>query len=415
MTSRSLTIQMAWRNVWRHPRRSWLTVSAVAFAAMVLIFMLSWQFGSYDTMINSAVSIHTGHLQVQAEGYKEKRRIGQVVDNPSAVKAILEQIPGIAAYSSRAVAFSLISSEERTYAAMVVGIEPAGEPSISTLEDLVRKGNFLSPGDENQALLGNLLARNLKVNVGEDVILIGQGRDGSIAATALTVKGIFSSGQDELDRSTMQIPLSSFQDTFAMRGAVHEVVVVCKNLDDVPLIQEQIKGALHQSSSDNLVVLDWKELMPGLVQSIQMDLISGFIFYVILIIVVAFSILNTFLMAIFERKKEFGVLMALGSKPGRLSRMILAECGFMTGLGIALGIILGMAVTLYFQSHGIAFADASEMLRQYGLPEKMYPELSILSVMAGAGVVLIITSFAVIYPALRVRRLRPVEAIMAPK
>jgi ABC-type lipoprotein release transport system permease subunit len=95
--------------------------------------------------------------------------------------------------------------------------------------------------------------------------------------------------------------------------------------------------------------------------------------------------------------------------------MILAECGLMTGLGIALGIILGMAVTIYFQAHGISFADSSEMLRQYGLPERMYPELSVLSIMAGAGVVLLITSFAVIYPALRVRGLRPVEAIMAPK
>jgi putative ABC transport system permease protein len=404
---KSFTTQMAWRNVWRNPRRSLLTMAAVAFASLILIFMLSWQFGSYDTMINTAVAIHTGHLQVQAEGYQDKRSITKVVERPKAVARLAARIEGVAALTTRASAFSLVSSENRTYAAMVVGIDPEREPAVSTLESLVREGSFLAPGDRYQALIGRLLARNLKVNVGDEIVLLGQGRDGSIAASAVQVKGVFESGQDEFDRSTVQIPLAAFQEVYAMRGAVHEVVVLCRDLDRVPAVKERLASALDEG----LVALDWKELMPGLVQSIQMDLISGFIFYVILILVVAFSILNTFLMAIFERKKEFGVLLALGSRPGRISRMILAECGLMTGLGIAAGILLGAAVTLYFESRGIAFSGAGEILRQFGLPERMYPELSLLSTAVGAGVVLLITSFAVIYPALRVLRLRPVEAI----
>lgn len=410
-----LTTRMAWRNVWRHPRRSWLTISAVAFAALVLIFMLSWQFGSYDTMINSAVSIRTGHLQVQAEGYREKHRIGQAVDDPEALVRTLEEMPEVRAVTSRAGAFSLVSSEERSYAGMVIGIRPEGESRVSTLPDLVREGAFLDRGDANQALLGSLLARNLQVGPGDEVVLLGQGRDGSIAATAVEVKGIFTSGQDEFDRATLLIPLSTFQSVYAMRGAVHEVVILADSLDAVPRVKLRTQEMLRETARTGLTVLDWKELMPGLVQSIQMDLVSGFIFYVILIIVVAFSILNTFLMAVFERKKEFGVLMAIGSRPGRLSRMILAECGLMTGLGILLGIVLGAAVTLYFQAHGISFSDAAEILRQFGLPDRMYPELSLLSVVVGAGVVLLITSFSVIYPALRIRRLSIVEALSAPK
>ena len=410
----SLTIQMAWRNVWRNPRRSVLTMSAVAFAALVLIFMLSWQFGSYETMINAAVSVHSGHLQVQARGYQEKHRMGQVVQRPEAVIRILERMPGVKAFTTRADAFSLVSSEDRSYAALVVGIDPAREPGVSTLETFVRQGSFLSPKDRYEALLGRLLARNLKVEPGDEIVLLGQGRDGSIAASAVRVKGIFSSGQDEFDRSTLQIPLAAFQEIYAMRGAVHQVVILGEDLDEVPRLKSELSAALGTlDGGKELTVLDWKELMPGLVESIQMDLISGLVFYVLLIVVVAFSIMNTFLMAIFERKREFGVLMALGSRPGRLSRMILAECGLMTGLGIGLGILLGSAVTLYYQAQGIAFSGSSEVLRQFGLPERMYPELSLLSVTAGACVVLLITSFAVIYPALKVRSLKPVEAISA--
>jgi len=412
----SLTMQMAWRNVWRHPRRSILTMSAVAFASLVLIFMLSWQFGSYETMIDSAVAAHSGHLQVQAEGYQEKQRMGQVVRDPDAIRSLLEEIPEVAAFTARASAFSLVSSDERSYAALVVGIEPEREARVSTLETLVREGAYLAPDDGNQALLGRLLARNLRVGVGDEVVLLGQGRDGSIAATAVRVKGIFESGQDELDRSTLQIPLTVFQEVYAMRGAVHEVVVLGRDLDAVPRIKQLLVSAIQEGHAGNgLVVLDWKELMPGLIQSIQMDLVSGFLFYVILILVVAFSIMNTFLMAIFERKKEFGVLMALGSRPGRLSRLILAECTLMTGLGVGVGIILGMAVTAYFQAHGIHFSGTSEILRQFGLPERMYPELSLLSVSVGTAVVLLINSFAVIYPTLQVRRLRPVDAMAAPQ
>ena len=161
------------------------------------------------------------------------------------------------------------------------------------------------------------------------------------------------------------------------------------------------------------MVLDWMELMPGLIQGIQMDLVSGFIMYIILIVVVAFSILNTFLMAIFERKREFGVLMAMGTTPGRLTRLLLIESLTMTMVGILIGIVAGSLITWYFQVHGIIISGTSELMRQYGLPERMFPQLSVLSVSIGAGVVLVITFLTSLYPALKVRRLRPVEAMMA--
>ncbi|MBW2545497.1 MAG: FtsX-like permease family protein [Deltaproteobacteria bacterium] len=197
-----------------------------------------------------------------------------------------------------------------------------------------------------------------------------------------------------------------------MRGAVHEVVALGKSLEYVPEIKKAVAAGIEDIGNEgHLVVLDWMELMPGLIEAIQMDLYSGFIFYLILIVVVAFSILNTFLMAIFERTREFGVLLAIGTTPGRLSKLLLIESTIMTIAGIVVGIIAGSLVTGYFQVHGIVISGTSELMRQFGLPERMYPQLSMLSASIGPAAVLVITFLTALYPALKVRRLRPVEAM----
>ena len=381
---------------------------------MLLVFMLSFQFGSYDTMINTVVKIHTGHVQVQAEGYRDKMDIRLVVPNPGAVDDVIKDIPGIEAYTSRANAFSLVSSSDRTYGVLLTGIDPEREAKVSTLKKLVQRGEYLAQEDTDMALVGELLARNLKVDIGDELVALGQGRDGSVAASVLKVKGIFSSGEDKFDRNSVQMPLGYFQDVFSMRGAVHEMVVLGRSLEDVKKIKKELGAGVRSIDNDgNLVVLDWMELMPGIVQSIKLDLVSGLIMYVILIVVVAFSILNTFLMAIFERTREFGVLMAIGMTPGRLMKSLFLESATITLIGIILGIISGGMITWYYQVHGILISGASELLSQYGLPERMYPQLSVLSVSIGAGIVLIITILTAIYPVLKVRRLRPVEAMTA--
>jgi putative ABC transport system permease protein len=405
---------MVWRNIWRNPRRSILTILAIVFATMLLVFMLSWQFGSYDTMINTAVKVHTGHVQVQAEGYRDRMDIWLVVPDPDAVSRVIRDIPEIEAYTVRANAFSLVSSEDRTYGVLLIGIDPEKEAKVSTLQKLIRRGEYLEKKDSNAALVGELLAENLKADIGDELVILGQGRDGSVAASVLTVKGIFSSGEDNFDRSSMHMPLEYFQEVFSMGGAVHEVVILGTSLNVV----ETIKGKLERGikivdDHKKMAVLDWMELMPGLVQSIKMDLVSALIMYVILIIVVAFSILNTFLMAIFERTREFGVLMAMGTTPGRLMKFLIFESVTITLIGILMGIIVGSLFTWYFQVHGIVISGASEFMSQYGLPERMYPKLSILSLSVGAGIVLIITVLTALYPALKVRRLRPIEAMTA--
>jgi ABC-type lipoprotein release transport system permease subunit len=308
----------------------------------------------------------------------------------------------------------LISSKERTYGVLVTGIDPAREARVSRLKSLIRQGGYLNGDDSNQALVGSILARNLRVDVGDELTVLGQGRDGSIAATVVKIKGVFSSGIDDFDRSSIHIPLKTFQDVYSMRGAVHEVVTIAASLADVDDIKAAIKSAIPAVNSKKpLTVLDWNELMPGLRQSIEMDLISGLIFYLLLVLVVAFSILNTFLMAIFERTRELGVLMAIGTTPGRLTKVLLIESMTLTAIGIAAGIIIGSLITLYFQNHGFDISGASELLNQFGISGRIYPKLTWLSAISGPLAVLVITFLAALYPALKVQRMHPVEAMRA--
>jgi putative ABC transport system permease protein len=410
----SIETKMAWRNIWRNPRRTVLTVCAITFASVLLVFMLSFQFGSYETMINTSVKISTGHLQILAKKYQEKKSVRYVIPDPQKIADMVNTIPEVAAYTFRGQAFALVSSKDRTYGVVVTGIDPQREANVSRIKQLIRQGRFLSATDVNQAVVGKLLAKNLQVTIGDELTLLGQGRDGSIAATVVQVKGIFSSGIDEFDRSAMQIPLSTFQDVFSMNDSVHEIVVIGRNLSDVSRIKARLQDGLSVLDSRKpLEALDWQELMPGLRQAIEMDLVSGLIFYGLLIIVVAFSILNTFLMAIFERTREFGVMMAIGTGPRRLTKVLLIESMTMTLIGIVAGIVLGIAVTYYFQVHGIDFSGGSDLLSQFGITGRMYPKLSILSVSIGPFMVLFFTFFAALYPALKVRRLRPVEAMTA--
>ncbi len=368
-------------------------------------------------MINSSVKINTGHIQVQAKGYFDKKSMRRVVDSPEAVIRMISRIDYVEAVTARASTFSLVSSKDRTYGAVVVGIDPVLEAKVSTLKSLIRKGRFLSDTSENEnsdkALVGTLLAQNLKVGLGDELTILGQGRDGSVAATILKVVGIYESGLDALDRSTLHIPLKTFQAVYAMGDAVHEIIVNVDSLHDVPMVKQDIVDGLKAiPDGKNFVVMDWDELVPGLTQAIEIDLTMGLVFWVLLVVVVAFSILNTFLMAIFERTREFGVMMAIGTTPGRLVKLLLYESNFMTMTGITLGVLIGCGLTLIFQIYGIDVSGSSEILKQYGITGRIYPRLSLITAFAGPLLVWMITLTVALYPALKIKRLRPVEAMV---
>uniref|UniRef100_UPI002602BFD4 ABC transporter permease n=1 Tax=Desulfoluna sp. TaxID=2045199 RepID=UPI002602BFD4 len=347
-----------------------------------------------------------------AAGYQEDQEIRLAFHWDDAVEAaLLGGDPRVVASAPRANGFALVTSGHRTYGCLVTGVDPEREKRVSTLAAILRKGSYFSR--EDRALIGETLARNLKVGVGDELTVLGQGRDGSMAATVVAVDGIFKSGLDAYDRNVVLLPLAFFQDLFSMAGGVHEVAIRARHLADVGPLKKKLNNALPGLPFDDPapVALDWMDLIPGLLQSIQMDLVSGLIMYLILIIVVAFSILNTFVMAIFERTREFGVMMAIGTTPNRLMRLVLTESFFMTATGLGLGIFLGAALTLWFEAHGILIPGSDEIMKAYGISGRLYPKLSVLSATLGPSAVLCITLFSALFPALKIRKMKPVEAM----
>ena len=407
----NLVLRLAWRNLWRQPRRTWLTTGAMVFSNVLLIFMISLQFGMYRMMIDNTLQAFTGHMQVQAAGYKDDQKIRQTVPEVRELAGTLRQELGSDTIAARATNFVLASSEDRTYGIAIFGVEPAFEPNVSSLPGLIREGHYLDDIDAGEIVIGAILARNLRVSVGDELTLLGSGKDGSFAAAVVTVAGIFESGVADFDRNITEMPLGFFQDMFYMDGDGHQVVVNAPQLSQAPLLQSRVEALIP--ADNGLVVHDWDALQPGLKQAIQADMSSAFFMYGILVILVAFSVLNTQLMSVLERTREFGIVMALGLKPGRLGRLILLETAMMGLIGVALGALIGGAITLWLSSYGFAYPGMDEMAARFNLPDRMYPRVTFTSLLAGPAVVMLFSLIATLYPALRLHRLHVVEAMRA--
>ena len=407
----NIALRLAWRNLWRHKRRTWLTVGAMIFSNALLVFSISLQFGSYDMMIDNTLQAFSGHIQVQREGYLEDPKMRYTLDHISSTAQLLRAELELQSIGARAAGFALASSNERTFGLQIIGVEPRFEASVSTIPGLVKQGRYLQQGSTEEIVIGSVLARNLRVGLGDEITFLGSGLDDSFAAGVVKVVGIFESGISELDRSVAQISLVYFQEAFAMQRRGHSIVIRAPHIDQVDELQQRIQALL--ADRNQLVVLHWDQLQPGLKQVIQADMTSAWFMYIVLIILVAFSVLNTQLMSVLERTREFGVMMALGLKPGKLSRLVMMETSMMAGLGLALGVSVGFVITWYLGIVGFSYPGMEEMAAKFNLPERMYPSVSILSLMLGPCIVAIGSLLAAIYPALRLSVLLPVEAMRA--
>jgi ABC-type lipoprotein release transport system permease subunit len=407
----TITLRFAWRNLWRHKRRTWLTASAIAFSAALLVFMITLQLGAYDMMIDTTVRVFTGHLQVQRAGYLGKPQMHATVPGAAALAEHLRQATGLSAVAVRAQGFALAASRSRTYGVPVLGVQPAYEAKVSTLPHLIKSGRYLAALDAPEVVLGAALARNLKVQVGDELTLLGSGKDGSVAATIATIVGIFDSGSPELDRNLVQMPLATFQEVFSMGDDAHAIVVSGESVDAIPQTKAALAAAL--AADPRLVVLDWEEIIPGVKQLIQTDMVQNWITYLALIFIVTLSIMNTFLMSVLERTREFGIMLALGATPLRLGLIVMLESALLTIVGLAIGIALGGGVAVYFHVAGFTFPGMKEIYAQFGLPGVITPQLSFTTFTLGPAVILVFTLLAALYPALRIRKFAPVEAMHA--
>jgi len=402
---------MAWRNLWRHGRRTWLTIGAMIFSNTLLVFSISLQFGSYDMMIDNTLQAFSGHIQLQHPRYLDEPKMRHALPEVTATVERLRHELGLASISARAAGFALASSNDRSYGLQIIGVEAKHEPLVSTLPGLIKEGRYLTPGAFEEIVIGAVLARNLKVGLGDEISFIGSGFDDSFAAGIVRVVGIFESGIPDLDRSMAQVNLVYFQESFAMQQRGHHIVIRASHIEEVEQLMINITTLLNVE--DDSALRHWNELQPGLKQAIQADMTSAWFMYIVLIVLVAFSVLNTQLMSVLERTREFGTMMALGLKPSRLSRLVMLETGLMTTLGLVLGITIGALITWYLSRVGFSYPGMQEMAVKFNLPDRMYPSISVISLTLGPGIVAFGSLLAAIYPALRLYLLLPVEAMRA--
>lgn len=400
-------IALAWRNLWRQPHRTILTLLAIAFACMVMVFLLALQVGTYATMQNNTMRLFDGFAQVQTPDYLDDPGIRKsFAASPELIRNISE-IPGVDTIAPRAQTYALLTKGQKSLAAMIVGVQPDQEPKVSRIAATMKQGRYVQ-ADKGEIVLGDALARNLGVKTGDEITMLGMGRDGSVAADVLHVVGIFSSGTRELDRQVAEMPLTRFQADFAMQGEVNALVLSGKSLNAVT---KALPAANDTVAPDKLVVRSWGELLPGLKQAIQLDASTSLLWYAAMIVVVVAILLNTIFMSVLERTREFGILLALGMRPSTAGQMVWLEIILLLLLGLGLGIGLGAAIAGWYAVHGLALPGSEGVFAQWGLPGLMYPALTPFSLFAGPTVIALLTACAGLFPYLRLRKLEPVSAM----
>ena len=288
-----LTWHLAWRNLWRNPRRTWLTAGGIAFASLLVTLSMSLQQGSYNAMVSSATGFYLGQAQINHVLYEEEGKLEQTVAPAQELVRSLQRMPGLHV-APRVQVYALASVEQRSFGAAVVGVNFTAEQHVVSFFDRVKQGQL--PVSENEVLIGEALARNLGARLDDELVLLGTGKEGGIGALALTISGLYTSGRPEFDRSLVFTHLATVQNGFGLGDEVHALVL---GFDDI----DQLAPSLHrlaQGLPADTTLRTWQRLLPEVVQSIELDRISAVLFYGSILILVTFSVVNTFIMIIFE-------------------------------------------------------------------------------------------------------------------
>lgn len=402
---------LAWRNLWRRPQRTILSLSSIVIVSTLLVALLSFQMGVYAAMKEATLRIFDSYAQIQPEGFADDPTLERALPNAAGLAKAALSVPGVTTAAPRVNSFAVLAHGDRSYGAAVIGVDPAQEPRVSTIAGLVREGRYLRPGDTDAAVLGEVLARNLATPVGGKVTLLGSGRDGSISADVLTVVGLYRSGVPELDRSILEMPLARAQETFAMEGQASTIALGGPRLSAVDRAVPLLRRV---AGRDGAVVRDWGQLQPALRDGIILKYATSMAFYLTLVLVVAFIILNTLLISVLERTREFGMLLAMGMRPGQVAAMVWLELAGLALMGCGLGLALGGGIALWLQHTGVAIPGLAGTLAQFGMPDRLYPRLTPLSAALGPGAILAAIVIGGLAPYARVMRLTAASAMRAP-
>ena len=407
-----MMLKIALRNTLRQKRRTILTSLAMIVGFTLLSFSIGLSDGSYSFVINMFTRNRLGHIQIHHHGYLDKPSLYATINNYQSVGQIIKNVKGVEAWAPRIYSVGLGSIGEKSTAIEVVGIDAVREVMATHFDKKVISGRSLSSIPAKEAILGRGLAGILKADIDQEIMIVSQGADGSIANDVYTVVGVVDSGDPLRDRMSCYLHIKDAQEFFVLEGRIHEIAVIVSDLSKVSKVTERIKVKLSNSS---LAIAPWQEFAKSFYQAMQVDQQGMWIALFIIILVVAVGVLNAVLMSVLERTREYGMLKAVGTKPRQIFWLVLYEVNIIAlasvviGTILALGFPLSTLINYILAINGIAFPEIS-----YGgmkFQTALYVEVNARSIYIPA-ITIVVSAMAVsLFPALKAALVTPAKAM----
>jgi len=353
-------LRLAVRNVRRQARRSILTASAMVLGVAVLVFARTLGDGAHSDWIEQGVRLGEGHVALQHPGFQASRHLDDRLSPETRARALAaleapDIAPEVEDVAPRLEVQGLANSPTSAVPVFITGVDPAIEHRFSHLSERVTEGRYLEPGDRLQAFIGDRLADRLEIGIGSRLVLTGQDASGEIAGQLVHVVGIFHSGIPEVDQGVVHIPLETAQSWLGVQGSVTTLAVLLHSNWMVNDVRNRLRHALA-GDAQHIAVLGWREAMPELDAAIRLDDFGAYLFDIILYAIVGLAIVNTVLMSVLYRRREFGVLQALGLTGKETATVVFGEGVLLTFVSGVAGMLLGYGVTWLLFRNGLDYS-----------------------------------------------------------
>ncbi len=400
---------MAWKNLWRNKRRTLITVASIFFGVLISTVMSSLQDGTYGNMIDMSVKLSSGYLQIQHPEYSDNKSINNIFEPTDEFISEIFGIKEITTVAKRLESFALLSSGPNTLGGAVIGFEPNKDNETSNLKNWISEGNFLNSGDQGVLLTHNI-ARHLKIGVNDTIILISQGYHGVTAAGKYPVKGILKFSTPQMNSLGVFMDINLAQEFYSAEGMITSLMIMVNDYTDVAPTARK----LNHKVNGNYNILTWQEINPEIVQFIDSDKAGGIVMKAILYIVIGFGIFGTIIMMVAERKRELGVMVAVGMQKFKLAIILFYETILIGFVGVITGFIGSVPIILFLVDNPIELPEElAEAYLQFGFEPYMFfgtaPAVFVNQVIT----IFIITVIISLYPTFKVRNLKVTKALRA--
>lgn len=401
-------LKLAWRNIWRNKRRSFITMASVFFAVMLAVIMYSITLGVMNNMVKNVVSFYTGYVQVHQKGYWDEQTIDNTLENTDSLHALLTHIPHVTGTVPRLESFALASSSELTKGVLVIGTDMQAEDQLTSLKKKLIAGNYLT-NNQQAVIISEGLAKFLKMNVNDTLVILGQGYHGVNAAGKYPISGIVKFGSPDLNNRTVYLPLHEAQLLYGAENRLTSIALMV----DKPDLAEDIATNAGKALGSNYEVMDWKQMLPELNQTIEGAKAEHDIEIGVLYMIVAFGIFGTILMMIAERIKEFGILVAVGMKKLQLAIIVIMETVIISILGAVLGMLGSLPFVAYLHYNPISLASSKlgDVYSSMGIEPVIISALEPSVFIREFTIILVVALILSLYPIYSISKLDPVKAM----